>query len=103
MTIVQVSYRSKCHYTRLVFHIVENKMVFMKVLESNVYFRFADTVHLKCRVTSLLARLTPLFFSYSLLILEPSHTLGLDRRDMQRNCKANSRYQFGGHRHKAAT
>jgi hypothetical protein len=93
MTIVQVPCRSKCHHTRLVFHIVENEIVFMKILKSNVHIRFADTVRFKCIVTSLLARLTPLFFYFSLRILEPSDTVGLDRRDMQRNCEANSRYQ----------
>lgn len=102
MTIVQVPYRRlKCHHTRLVFYIVENKTVFMKILKSNDYVRFADTVRFKCSLTLRLACLTPLV--YSLRILEPSDTVGLDRRDMQRNCKANSWYQLGGHRHKAAT
>jgi hypothetical protein len=85
------------------FHIVEIKIVLIKILKSNVFVRFADTVRFKCSVTSLPACLTPLFISFSLRILESPDTVGLDRRDMQRNRKANGRYQSGGHRHKAAT
>jgi hypothetical protein len=46
MTIVQVSYRSKCHRTRQVFHIVENEIVLIKILKSYAYFRFANKVRL---------------------------------------------------------